>query len=178
MQLLLVRKLCKYRRLLRRQYRRVPQQVVTSGLQPRCEATLHCECTLANVKVINLNFITTLLFRLLVPALGSFDRSEVTVCVSFYAHMFGFHINDLVVLVVDTVSQSQRVVWRRSGQQGFNWIAFQTTVFNLKPQERVRCSYWNSIEASSHAPATFSFVFFSRSVSGRDAVKTSGATSV
>ena len=71
---------------------------------------------------------------LLLPTLETTQR---TVCVTFYAHMYGFHIGELQLIAYSSRTLSTRVIWSELGQQGFQWFFMTVTVEALQPEERV-----------------------------------------
>ena len=75
-------------------------------------------------------------YRVLLPSLDS--TTSQTVCVTFNAHMYGFHIRELQLIAYSSRTLSTRVVWSEQGTQGFNWFYMAVTVRDLQPDERVR----------------------------------------
>ena len=58
-----------------------------------------------------------------------------TLCLSFYYHMFGFHVGILDVFVLED-GKEEIILWRMAGQKGRDWL-FAEVVLNLHTNDKV-----------------------------------------
>ena len=57
----------------------------------------------------------------------AFSTSSDT-CVTFWYHMYGSHVNRLDMYVVAATSQQGKLMWTKSGNQGFKWLQAQVDI--------------------------------------------------
>jgi len=79
-------------------------------------------------------------------------------CLAFHYHMFGFHIRELQVFRETNGEGQPETIWRKSKEQGNDWLFAQLTVnidINQKVRQMMEAMYLNAFNKL----CVFSYLF-------------------